>query len=160
MFPGWTIWNTLKNTARQMITFDSSLVFMKSGPDGPFSKFAFVAPHYSHSLQAQGFLNNAVLENMNIFHDIVIVGSLLLGAYFIAICLRAGEFRPTVLVAIVALGLLANAFATGALGGVFGRYEGRGIWLIPFCTLVAGLALAKTRKRALTPKARPAGTRS
>jgi hypothetical protein len=92
MFPGWTSWNMLKNTARQLITFDSSLVFMKSGPDGPFSKFPFVAPYYSHSLQAEGFLNNAMLENMNIFHAIVIVGSLLLGAYFVTLCCVSVSF--------------------------------------------------------------------
>jgi hypothetical protein len=144
MFPGWTISNILKNTAAQLVTFKSSAHLIESGKDGPFGPTISFTSTYAHSLQAGGLLNAANLENMNLFHSVVIVVSLIMGGYFVARCFRAREVYPTVL-AIVMLGLLANAFATGALGGVFERYEGRGIWLIPFCTIVSGLVLAKAR---------------
>jgi hypothetical protein len=33
---------------------------------------------------------------------------------------------------VVAVGIVANAFVTGALSGVYDRYQARLIWLVPF----------------------------
>ena len=143
MFPGWTISNILKNTVAQLVTLKFSAHLIENGKDGPFGPTISFTSGYAHSLQADGLLNAADLDNMNLFHSVVFVVSLITGGYFAARCFRAGEFYPLALIGTVVLGLLANAFATGALGGVFGRYEGRGIWLIPFCTIVSGLVLAK-----------------
>jgi hypothetical protein len=147
MFPGWTISNILKNTAAQLLTFKSSAHFIESGKDGPFGPTISFTSSYAHSLQAGGLLNAADLENMNLFHSAVFVVSLIIGGYFAARCVRAREFYPTALFGTVVFGLLANAFATGALGGVVGCYEGRGIWLIPFCTIVSGLVLMRDATR-------------
>jgi hypothetical protein len=51
------------------------------------------------------------------------------------------------LLACVALGLLANAAATGALSAPFERYQARIIWLLPFAVTLAGLGVAQKMNR-------------
>ncbi len=72
----------------------------------------------------------------------------------VAICLRPswrqraarvteGRFWP--LVVIMAVGLIANAWITGGLSGVNGRYQARVIWLLPFAAMLAVAILWASR---------------
>jgi hypothetical protein len=150
-FPAWTARSVISNTLRQLVTFDSSntlrqLVtfvsaagFYKDSRDRLLDQFAFAGTGYPGSLQDRGFLSPRAMGSVNRFHTAVIVISLLAAVYFGIRCVSAVEFRPVVLALVVALGLVANAFVCGALSGVYGRFEGRGIWLIPFCAVILGL---------------------
>ena len=69
-------------------------------------------------------------------------------------CLARRLYRPALLIGVIFLALLVNAFASGALGGVFGRYQGRVVWLLPFGALVAGLAVSRLHAPALLATAR------
>jgi hypothetical protein len=138
-FPAWTARSFISNALRQLVTFDSAAWFYKDSRRWLLDQFPFAATGYLGSLQDRGFLSVRAMGSVNRFHTAVIVISLLAAVYFGIRCVSAVEFRPVVLALVVALGLVANAFVCGALSGVYGRFEGRGIWLIPFCAVILGL---------------------
>ena len=140
MFPLWMIKNMLRNTAEQLITIKSSTL---NDNDDLFAKYPFVAEPYAKSLLGQKLLTDEALAYMNMLHACVVILSFIPLGYFLIKSSRQGELRPILLTSTVVVGLITNAFATGALGGVFGRYEGRGIWLIPFCAVVSVLVFVK-----------------
>ncbi|MDX2028379.1 MAG: hypothetical protein SFW62_07065 [Alphaproteobacteria bacterium] len=143
MFPGWMVHNMLINTVHQLVRFESQIYFTEGDKAGFSQEFPFAAAPYAGSMQSKGLLSDAALKNMNLYHGVVAIVSLILCGLLMVRCWKAREFRPVMLAVFLALSFLANAFASGALGGVFGRYEGRGIWLIPFCAILMGLALKK-----------------
>ena len=71
--------------------------------------------------------------------------SLILCVVFALASLRSGDRRSAIFIGVILLGLLSNAFATGALAGVFGRYQGRAIWLLPFAAVVTGFVVVRDR---------------
>lgn len=151
MFPGWTARNMARNTARQLMGFESTIHFYEGEKDSFVQKFPFAAPGFADSLQGRGFLNDGALRSMNLYHRAVVIISLILCTFFAFRCYRERQFYPITLMAWVALAFLANAFVAGALAGAFGRYEGRGVWLIPFCVILSASILrerpAASRRR-------------
>lgn len=61
----------------------------------------------------------------------------------------AGEAWPAAALffALVALGVLVNAGACGALSALHGRYQGRVLWLLPFATMALAAASATSSPR-------------
>lgn len=141
MFPGWVGANMLNGTARQLVTIISETQFPDADRESVRTRYFFAGPNYPVSLQGLGMLDEEHLAGINLFHTAVAVIGLLLAVLLAAVCVRRREFRPVVLLGLIALSLLANAFATGALAGVFGRYQGRGIWLLPFFVIAASFVL-------------------
>ncbi len=138
----------LENTARQLVTIQSGMEFDPITWVNMEELFPFIARDAGGTLQFRGLLGDNLLRPINETHAAVAVASLLIGIFLAWRCLSAGLYAPGTLVLTVLTGLLANAFTTGALGGVFGRYEGRMIWLLPFSACLAGIALARSRVHA------------
>jgi hypothetical protein len=97
------------------------------------------------SLQSRGLLDDDALGPMNMLHAGVALVSFLACLALIRPCLASRLPLPAGLIVWVLLGLVANAFAAGALSGVFGRYQGRVIWLLPMAAVAAGIALMRSR---------------
>jgi hypothetical protein len=145
-FPAWTARSVISNILRQLVTFDSAAWFYKDSRRWLLDQFPFAGTGYLGSLQDRGFLSVRAMGSVNRFHTAVIVISLLAAVHFGIRCVSAVEFRPVVLALVVALGLVANAFVC-TLSGVYGRFEGRGIWLIPFCAVMLGLGAVAFERR-------------
>ncbi len=143
-YPGAVIGHMLANTLRQLVTIRSETQFR---PD-EWAKFESdgtpLARQVAHSLQAQGAFERPALNGINALHAAVAILSLFAAVPLLARALALGQRRPALLLLSVLLGLLSNAFACGAFGGVFGRYEGRVIWLLPFAAVTAALALSRS----------------
>ena len=153
MFPGWVARNMLQATARQLITVDSGTWFPEVDRTSVRARYTFAGPHYQDSLEGRGLLDEGHLAGINRLHGAVSALSLIAAVPLAGACARRRAFRPAVLLAMILLSLLANAFITGGLAGVFGRYEGRGVWLLPFFVIAAGLVLypglaTRSRRRA------------
>ncbi len=136
----------LANTGRQLVSIGSGFEFDRAMWRGLEREDPFIASAARNSLQLRGLLTESVLTPLNTLHALVAAASLAFGLVFALQCGGRRLYRPALLVGVVLLSLLANAFATGALGGVFGRYEGRLIWLLPLSAAMAALALARSRR--------------
>ena len=145
MFPGRVVSNMLAGTTRQLVTISAATEFNDTDQRTMERLYAFVSRDFADTLQGRGLLTDPNLEGINSLHATVAIASLPLCILFALACLRSCNRQAALLVGIVLLGLLANAFATGALAGVFGRYQGRAIWLLPFAALVASLVFARGR---------------
>jgi hypothetical protein len=81
---------------------------------------------------------------------------------------RAGRSRLVELAAVVGLGVVGNAFVTGVLSSVDGRYQSRVVWLLVAVALLLTAANRQTGVRASVspsqiskrPRIRPAPTGS
>jgi hypothetical protein len=70
------------------------------------------------------------LAAINFIYALVVVASLVGTVVILAISGFPAGLTEFSLV--VAVGIVANAFVTGALSGVYDRYQARIIWLVPF----------------------------
>lgn len=157
MFPAWVAGNMLSETARQLVTIRSETWLRPASPGAePVPhRYAYAAPDFAASLQGRDMLPNAakgskgakIFTVVNDAHAAVAGISLLLCGPLAFACWRRGAPLPVALLGVVLLGLLINAFATGALSGVFGRYGGRVIWLLPFCDVVSCCVLWSSQCR-------------
>jgi hypothetical protein len=141
MFPGWIARNMVNATARQLVTIASGNEFEAEHREVMRKYHPYAGPNYPDSLQGRGLLNEENLAGMNLLHGAAVAAGLPLAILLAIVCARRRVFRPLILFGLIAVALLVNAFVTGALAGVFGRYQGRGIWLLPFFVIAAGFAL-------------------
>ena len=146
MFPAQLAWHALLNTARQLVTFSAETQFSRTewadflASDVPW-KNAF-----ANTRQAEGDLDGTALTAVNAIQAIVAAISLLVALATLPRLWRAGLTRPAMLTITVFVTLLANAAACGALGGVFARYEGRVIWLLPLAAAAALICVRRVRR--------------
>ena len=143
----------LQNTARQFVAIRATLYFDDASLAGLQRYTPFMLPGYVGSLQERGELE-AFLPAMNAIHAAVALAGLAACLWFGASCLAQGVYRPALLIGTILFALVVNAFASGALSGVFDRYQGRLIWLLPFAGVAAGLALVRSRAPLLWGAAR------
>lgn len=141
MFPGWVGANMVGAMARQLVTIASDTWFPEVDRERLRTRYSFAGPNYPASLQGQELLDEKNLAGMNLLHATVAAAGLALAALLAVVCVRRRAFRPVILFGLILLALFANAFVTGALAGVFGRYQGRGIWLLPFFVIAASFVL-------------------
>lgn len=94
---------------------------------------------YDAALQPRDALR-AALPPLGALHAALLVAGLPLLLFGAA---RSGSRRAYAFAAAIAIGLLANAAATGGLSGVFPRYQARIAWLLPAGALL--LLLARRR---------------
>lgn len=166
MFPAWVAWDMLSETARQLVTIRSETWFQPDWPEAGslLRRYAFAAPDFAELLQGRDILPSAenpdggakVFGILNEVHAGVAGISFLLCGPLAFSCWRRGAPLPAALLGIVLLSLLINAFATGALSGVFGRYSGRAIWLLPFCDVVSYLVLRSLHQKQSSKPREPA----
>jgi hypothetical protein len=83
---------------------------------------------------------------MNWFHAGVALVGLVSGVWLSVRCFRLGNARPLLLLGTIVFGLLVNACVSGSLSEIHGRYEGRAIWLLPFCAILSGWVLVRMRR--------------
>ena len=145
MFPAAVAWHMIENTALQLVTIDSRTDFLP-----PFwaefnQEGTPLARQVQGSLQSRGKLDGHALDEVNLLHAAVALLSFLACLALIRSCLASRLYWPAGLIAWIMLALVANAFAGGALSGVFGRYQGRVVWLLPMGAIAAAIALARNR---------------
>lgn len=148
MFPLQVAGHMLANGARQLVTFPSETQLSpdewhRAITDGPPAARALAAS-LADTPQAHGAFDRPALDMVNAVHAAVALLCLPAAIVLFVVALRRRVFRPAALLAMIATGLLTNGFVSGAFGGVFGRYQGRVIWLLPFAVLTAALALRRS----------------
>jgi hypothetical protein len=131
--------NAARNTLTQLVTFRAAIDFNRWPEDsaslttpGVIRRFF---PHefdrLMHSRQQQGRLD---VEWLNVLYTSVVWLSL---AGLLVLLLKVRPAPPVAdLLLAVAVALLANAAATGALSVVMDRFQARLIWLMPLCFAV------------------------
>ena len=139
-FPAQVASHMLINTVRQFLTVESGTE-MDAVSWANFKRPDFLVREVNGTLQQRGLLD-PILAPLNLLHGVAI---LLCGLGSVVLFVRARDVRVQQLIATIALALAVNAFAAGALGGVFGRYQGRIAWLIPAVAIVGGLATRGAR---------------
>ena len=142
MFPWQVARDLLSGTARQLIQIQSASDFDDNAARTLAAHYSYAGPGYPHSLQGEGRLTEAALLPVNILHGIVVVISIGACGPLLLACRRRHLSRPIVLLTIIVIGLLANAFITGGLSSVQGRYQGRVIWLLPFWAMLSAWGLS------------------
>jgi hypothetical protein len=158
MFPAQVAEHMLTNTARQLVTFRSETQFGPAEWAGFRRQDTPVSRALADTLQARGVFERPALDGVNAVHAGIALASLAVALVLLFRSIAARLFRPAALIGTVLIGLLANAFASGAFGGVFGRYEGRVIWLLPLAALTAALVLARAAARRRTRTGKPSRT--
>ncbi len=145
MFPAQVAAHMLANAAAQLVTIRSEPQFDPGSRALMQREFPALADAASDTLQARGALDHPALDPVNAVHAGVALASLMAALVLLWRATAAGQRRPAALIGVVLTALLANALACGAFAGVFPRYQGRMIWLLPFAAAVAALALAQSR---------------
>ncbi|HYZ62779.1 MAG TPA: hypothetical protein VE650_10030 [Acetobacteraceae bacterium] len=156
MFPGRVARDALANTARQLVSIRSVDGFPPERWDQLQRADTMLRRDAGHSVQSTGALRDGErLREVNLLHQAVAVAGLVLCLALVWPAIGAGLLRETWLIVLVLASQLVNAFVSGALSGVFDRYQGRIVWLVPFTALACGLSLL--RRRAGAPRGvRPA----
>jgi hypothetical protein len=131
----------LRSTLRQLthISHGDGLVPQREYTN-PYWKVLEFAPYeikaYLSSLQNRGQLH---FDDLNArFYGAELL-ALVVAAAVVACARRSAAARYTpllLLLLIVSMGLVANAFVTGALANVLDRLQGRVAWLLPFAALL------------------------
>ncbi len=143
MFPWAVASHALLNAARQLISFGSESTFAADNLDNLTLHIPRIGEAARGTRQLTGLFGGAAMKAVNTVHAAVASLSLLAALWL----LFNTPSRPAMLLLVILESLLVNAFAAGALSGVFGRYQGRLIWLLPLGALLAGLALLRRRDR-------------
>ena len=134
LFPLQVLGHMVANSARQAVTFQSETQLSPAEWARVQQDDSALAQATRNTLQGRGWFERPNLNAINGVHEVVVGLSLLAACGMLVFRERLGG-RATALLAIVLLALAANAFVAGALGGVFARYEGRVIWLLPFAVV-------------------------
>lgn len=150
-YPLQVMAHMLSNMLRQLVTFQSET---QVNPE-EWAQFQAggtpLARSLEHSRQSEGWFDKASLAGVNGIHAAIVAISLPAMLLLARIAFRRRLFRLLGLVATVLTGLVANAFACGAFGGVFARYEGRVVWLLPLAAVVCALAVRRARTSLVPP---------
>jgi hypothetical protein len=145
MFPARTAANAITGMARQFFTVDSELFFDSASRAALDTQFPFADSHPPHSLQAKGGFSDGFMGLFNAVDALTDGLAAVICMIFIARTDRRRDWRLIALPWVVTVGLLANSFASGALAGVFGRYQGRLVWLLPFSAAILVLSAMRPR---------------
>ncbi len=143
MFPAQVAWHALTNALRQMVTFEAETqvtaaqwaTFLASDTPG--------AAAFATTWQAKGALDDHALDGINALQAVVTAISLLVALGTLPRLLARGMTRPATLTGTILVVLLANAVACGSFGGVFARYQGRLIWLLPLAAIISAICVAR-----------------
>ena len=148
MLPGQVVDNVLANTMEQLVTPGFSTEFTPAHGVQIMQDAPYAGREYRQSREAKGWLSDNNLSSMNWFHAGVALVGLVCSVWLAMRCFQLGNARPLLLLATTVFGLLVNACVTGSLSEIHGRYEGRAIWLLPFCAVLSGWVLVRTRRPA------------
>ncbi|GAC1348418.1 MAG: hypothetical protein NVSMB18_36560 [Acetobacteraceae bacterium] len=146
MFPLRVARGMAAAAAQQFVTMASQTAFLPDQFEALRRSGQFWAHAADDTLQSRGSFEGHALDPVNTVHAGVAAASLLACLVLAWRCGAAGLYRPVWLVGVIVAGLVVNAVLTGALGGVFGRYQGRLIWLLPFAAAASAAALLQVRR--------------
>ena len=146
MFPAQVAWHALANAARQLVTFQAETQFSRAEWAQFLASGVPWAQGFAETRQAQGDLDGSPFAVINVVQAVVVVISVLVALATIPRLLATGQIRPAMLTFTVCVVLVVNAFICGALGGVFARYEGRLIWLLPLAAIVSVICVTRQRR--------------
>lgn len=163
MFPLRTIRDAIRQWVLQGASFLMEAPPIESIPDaerkGLLRRFKKSLPFawrgYQGTRQQEGELETQDLVLFNRLQQGVVLASAAVLAWLLRGFMRSGNLRMVQFIVVLTTGVLANAFVTGVFSGVFDRYQGRVIWLVPFGALAAGLSAWQARHREPRPCAAP-----
>ncbi|MDT7952739.1 MAG: hypothetical protein RQ966_14650 [Acetobacteraceae bacterium] len=135
----------ISNAARQLVTFASATEYPPADRRAAEQAGIPIALALAGTVQARDGFEAPALDRINAAHFGVITLCAAASLGSLIALLRRRLTRPAALLATVLTGLLSNAAFTGAVAGVFPRFEGRVIWLLPFAVMAAALALRNSR---------------
>ena len=144
MFPGQVARHMLQNAATQLVAIRATLYFDQQDREGLATYAPFALRQYTGTMQDRGSLAT-LLPPINAVHAAVALAGLAACLWFGAAGLAQGLYRPALLIGTILFALVVNAVVSGALSGVFDRYQGRIVWLLPFAGVAAGIALSRSR---------------
>lgn len=147
MFPEEVAWHALDNAARQVVTFEAETHVSPSDWTEFLASGLPWAKPLADTWQARGALEDNSLDAINDVQAGVTLISLLVAIATLTRLIAAGLTRPAMLTVTILVVLLANAAACGALSGVFARYQGRVIWLLPLTAVIAIRCLIDRARR-------------
>ncbi len=149
MYPGRVLWHALENTANQIITFDSRTDFAQVTWEAFNRSGTMLARDAHDTLQSRGLFDGHALDDVNLLHGFIGLVSFIACLSMLRPLFASRLYAAAWLIAFIFAGLLANAFSGGALSGVFGRYQGRVIWLLPLGAVAAAVVLTRARAAVL-----------
>lgn len=135
--PGQVAGAAARNALRQLLDIRAEIKL-----DPGATEFLRVQSPYAwdglmRSAEGRRRLTQDAIAPMNRLHEVVAaLGALACLPLAVAMARRRQVAALALLAAILA-GMLANAAVAGGLSGVFGRYQGRIVWLVPFWALLA-----------------------
>ena len=164
MFPLRTIRDAIRQWVLQASSFLMDAPPIESVPGaerkGLLRRFERSLPFawrgYQGTRQQQGELERQGLVLFNSLQRGVVLASAAALAWLLRGFVRSGNLRMVQFIVVLTTGVLANAFVAGVFSGVFDRYQGRVIWLVPFGAVAAGLSAWQARNRGPRPSA-PSG---
>ena len=148
-YPGWAAELAMRHFADQLLTFQmeipDNIALVPSGlpKNTEFAK-GLLSSRQTSSEKTDPL--GRYVEKTEIYNDLYYINRMQAIAVIsstlaaIALCRRLWRRGETALLwalAGISVGLLANAFTLGVLSGVYARYGGRVIWLLPFWCLAA-----------------------
>ena len=150
-YPIQVLRNALYATRRQFVTIASELVI---GPDtGQIASWnPYAEAGFRNSRQADGLAASGQMAPFNQIHRVVYL--LATGLMLLAIVpLWRQGLRPlAVLIAVTIAALAGNAFLTGVISDIAGRYQGRIAWLPTLLTVSAPVLLWRMRATMRRPR--------
>ena len=146
--PGTVAWDALRNAATQFVSFGSGDALLKPSSHNDQAWTKEFPPgeqaRYRASRQYRGLtLLRAWLQDVHIGLASLSIAALAASAW---VALRRRRVIGGLYAAILTA-LLANAFVSGALSGVFDRYQSRFVWLAVFAALLMLLDWWTERRR-------------
>jgi hypothetical protein len=152
MFPAQVARHALDNALWQIVTFESETHFSPSDWAEFRATGSPIALALSDTWQAKGALDSPALDPINDLHAGIAFISLLVALGTLPRLITGRLTRPAALTTTILIVLLGNAAACGILSGVFARYQGRVIWLLPMVAVIAIIILVRQTRYAQTAK--------
>jgi hypothetical protein len=137
-YPGEMLAAGIRNGFAQLLTFRAGVDFRSWGGDGSWPAaiiqqfFPREFSQFARSRQQRGELDAAAINRL---YSVVVILSLV-GSLLILVMTRFDKVLAEFL-AVIAVALLANAFATGAFSSIHDRYQARIVWLLPLAFAIS-----------------------
>jgi len=145
-FPLWVAQRVVIDFLKQLMTAYTEIYFDEEGARQYFTQHPQMQQAFHSSRQGEGQLTTWSLRYISMLDGWVVLASVVACLAGAAVAVRQGDWLILHFMAVVAAGILANAFVCGVLSSGDGRYQARIVWLIPFAAIVGAARLIGTKR--------------